>query len=81
MPISWHLGLKYCEPKFAVSWFGVVYYSVPHGSIPDAGIIVAYSAPARHGCLKVVENNYCASRRGMFLIILTQCCHCLLAAT
>lgn len=29
-----------------------------------AGIIVAYSAPARHGCLKVVENNYCASRRG-----------------
>ncbi|KAK4277013.1 hypothetical protein QN277_015083 [Acacia crassicarpa] len=29
-----------------------------------AGIAVAYSAPARHGCLKVVENNYCASRRG-----------------
>ncbi|XP_027355794.1 uncharacterized protein LOC113865445 [Abrus precatorius] len=29
-----------------------------------AGIIVAYSAPTRHGCLKVVENNYCASRRG-----------------
>ncbi|KAL0311988.1 UNVERIFIED_CONTAM: hypothetical protein Sradi_5598100 [Sesamum radiatum] len=29
-----------------------------------AGITVAYSAPARHGCLKVVENNYCASRRG-----------------
>lgn len=29
-----------------------------------AGIIVAYAAPARHGCLKVVENNYCASRRG-----------------
>lgn len=29
-----------------------------------AGIIVAYSAPNRHGCLKVVENNYCASRRG-----------------
>jgi len=27
---------------------------------------VAYSAPNRHGCLKVVENNYCASRRGMF---------------
>ncbi|KAG5225369.1 eukaryotic translation initiation factor [Salix suchowensis] len=25
---------------------------------------VAYSAPARHGCLKVVENNYCASKRG-----------------
>ncbi|KAF6164419.1 hypothetical protein GIB67_025245 [Kingdonia uniflora] len=29
-----------------------------------AGIAVAYSAPARHGCLKVVENNYCASKRG-----------------
>ncbi|CAI9093497.1 OLC1v1029006C1 [Oldenlandia corymbosa var. corymbosa] len=29
-----------------------------------AGIVVAYSAPARHGCLKVVENDYCASRRG-----------------
>lgn len=31
-----------------------------------AGFTVAYTAPApvRHGCLKVVENNYCASRRG-----------------
>ncbi|CAN1785169.1 hypothetical protein LINPERHAP1_LOCUS16787 [Linum perenne] len=29
-----------------------------------AGITVAYSAPTRHSCLKVVENNYCASRRG-----------------
>ncbi|KAL4333772.1 hypothetical protein GQ457_07G044690 [Hibiscus cannabinus] len=29
-----------------------------------AGIAVAYSAPDRHGCLKVVENDYCASRRG-----------------
>ncbi|XP_010249689.1 PREDICTED: uncharacterized protein LOC104592167 isoform X2 [Nelumbo nucifera] len=29
-----------------------------------AGIVVAYSAPTRHGCLRVVENNYCASRRG-----------------
>ncbi|KAI6680045.1 hypothetical protein NL676_033926 [Syzygium grande] len=29
-----------------------------------AGIIIAYSAPTRHWCLKVVENNYCASRRG-----------------
>lgn len=32
-----------------------------------AGIMVAYAAPMRHGCLKVVENNYCASRRGIFL--------------
>ncbi|XP_021739204.1 uncharacterized protein LOC110705611 [Chenopodium quinoa] len=29
-----------------------------------AGFMVAYSAPQRHWCLKVVENNYCASRRG-----------------
>ncbi|KAI3691163.1 hypothetical protein L2E82_49382 [Cichorium intybus] len=29
-----------------------------------AGISVSYTAPTRHGCLKVVENNYCASRRG-----------------
>ncbi|KAF5748250.1 hypothetical protein HS088_TW04G00202 [Tripterygium wilfordii] len=29
-----------------------------------AGITVAYYAPARHGCLMVVENNYCASKRG-----------------
>ncbi|KAK4756578.1 hypothetical protein SAY87_006705 [Trapa incisa] len=29
-----------------------------------AGICVAYSAPTRHGCLMVVENNYCASKRG-----------------
>ncbi|EOA17128.1 hypothetical protein CARUB_v10005389mg [Capsella rubella] len=29
-----------------------------------AGIFVAYSAPHRHRFLKVVENNYCASRRG-----------------
>ncbi|KAF3684279.1 putative eukaryotic translation initiation factor 3 subunit L-like [Capsicum annuum] len=29
-----------------------------------AGILVAYGAPMRHRCLNVVENNYCASRRG-----------------
>ncbi|CAF2241045.1 unnamed protein product [Brassica rapa] len=29
-----------------------------------AGIFVAYSVPHRHWFLKVVENNYCASRRG-----------------
>ncbi|KAL5975941.1 hypothetical protein ACLOJK_020270 [Asimina triloba] len=28
------------------------------------GISVAYAAPSRHGCLRVVENNYCASKRG-----------------
>ncbi|KAE8664270.1 eukaryotic translation initiation factor 3 subunit L-like [Hibiscus syriacus] len=30
----------------------------------EYGITVAYSAPTRHGCLKAVENNYCASKRG-----------------
>lgn len=29
-----------------------------------AGIAVAYSAPKRHGCLKIVENNYCTSKQG-----------------
>ncbi|GAV90259.1 hypothetical protein CFOL_v3_33668 [Cephalotus follicularis] len=31
-----------------------------------AGIAVAYSAPTRNGCLKIVENNYCASKRGVY---------------
>ncbi|ONK67066.1 uncharacterized protein A4U43_C06F15310 [Asparagus officinalis] len=29
-----------------------------------SGMIVAYSAPMRHPSLKVVENNFCASKRG-----------------
>ncbi|KAI3738083.1 hypothetical protein L2E82_28101 [Cichorium intybus] len=29
-----------------------------------AGMTVAYTAPTRHACLKVVENNYCAPVRG-----------------
>ncbi|WOL02183.1 hypothetical protein Cni_G10902 [Canna indica] len=29
-----------------------------------SGVVVAYAAPRRHPCLKVVENNFCASRRG-----------------
>lgn len=29
-----------------------------------AGISVAYTAPERHSCLRVVENDCCASRRG-----------------
>lgn len=29
-----------------------------------AGMAVAYSAPERHGCITVVENNCCASKRG-----------------
>lgn len=42
-----------------------------HGSDFAAGIIVAYAAPKRHECLKVVENNYCASKRGVFSLSLT----------
>lgn len=30
---------------------------------------MAYSAPHRHGFLKVVENNYCASRRGILSLL------------
>jgi hypothetical protein len=30
------------------------------------GISVAYSAPQRHGCLRIVENNCCASKRGLY---------------
>ena len=40
-------------------------YMVNHA----AGIAVAYSAPRRHICLKVVENNYCASKRGMVMLL------------
>ncbi|XP_009421203.2 uncharacterized protein LOC104000798 [Musa acuminata AAA Group] len=29
-----------------------------------AGMAMAYAAPRRHPCLKVVENNFCASKRG-----------------
>ncbi|KAJ6810289.1 uncharacterized protein M6B38_158715 [Iris pallida] len=29
-----------------------------------SGVAVAYTAPRRHPCLKVVENSYCASKRG-----------------
>lgn len=43
-------------PSFIIFAISVVYLV--------GGIFVAYSAPTRHGCLKVVENNYCASRRG-----------------
>lgn len=34
-----------------------------------AGMFVAYSAPRRHEFLKVVENNYCASRRGIHSLL------------
>ncbi|OUZ99979.1 hypothetical protein BVC80_9069g99 [Macleaya cordata] len=43
-------------PSAIIFFFSVIYLL--------AGIAVAYSAPARHGCLRVVENNYCASKRG-----------------
>lgn len=31
------------------------------------GMTVACFAPTRHGCLKAVENDYCASKRGTFI--------------
>uniref|UniRef100_A0A803NC08 Uncharacterized protein n=1 Tax=Chenopodium quinoa TaxID=63459 RepID=A0A803NC08_CHEQI len=34
-----------------------------------AGFMVAYAAPQRHWCLKVVENNYCASRRATAIFL------------
>ncbi|XVE71051.1 hypothetical protein DITRI_Ditri10aG0118900 [Diplodiscus trichospermus] len=34
-----------------------------------AGITVAYSASTCRGCLKVVENNYCASKRGTAIFL------------
>lgn len=43
-------------PSAIIFFFSVIYLL--------AGVAVAYSAPTRHGCLKVVENNYCASKRG-----------------
>lgn len=50
----------------AIIWFGYAkWFSTSHSFDLGAGITVAYSAPTRHGCLKVVENNYCASKRGM----------------
>lgn len=56
--IEVHEYLLYQSPlrnqtfNFSIVWFA-------------AGMAVAYSAPSRHGCLKVVENNCCASKRGM----------------
>lgn len=49
-------------PSALIFFFSVIYLL--------AGVAVAYSAPTRHGCLKVVENNYCASKRGMLYIFL-----------
>ncbi|KAF8388970.1 hypothetical protein HHK36_025654 [Tetracentron sinense] len=43
-------------PSAIIFLFSIVYLL--------AGFAVAYSAPTRHGCLRVVENNYCASKRG-----------------
>ncbi|KAI5058235.1 hypothetical protein GOP47_0026405 [Adiantum capillus-veneris] len=43
-------------PTFVVFFVSAVYLF--------AGMAVAYSAPERHGCVKVVENNCCTSRKG-----------------
>eukprot|EP00250_Pteridium_aquilinum_P014482 c22018_g1_i1 orf=169-1056(+) len=43
-------------PTFLVFFVSAIYLI--------AGMAVAYSAPERHGCVKVVENNCCASKKG-----------------
>lgn len=47
----------------SIGWCQFFSFSQYYNSV--SGIFVAYSAPTRHGCLKVVENNYCASKRGI----------------
>lgn len=44
---------------------------VSHGFCYAVGIAVAYTARTKHGCMKVVENNYCASKRGMLSLPLS----------
>lgn len=63
-------GAFYLTEKEAADYFWVVLF-IPSAVIFFAslvyllaGIVVAYSAPARHWCLRVVENNYCSSKRG-----------------
>lgn len=75
MWLKGHCSLGYCHLILhglyltisgAIIWFGYAkWFSSSHSFNLGAGIAVAYSAPTRHGCLKVVENNYCASKRGM----------------
>ncbi|KAH7289932.1 hypothetical protein KP509_30G024500 [Ceratopteris richardii] len=43
-------------PSFLIFFVSAIYLV--------AGILVAYSAPETHACVKVVENNCCASRKG-----------------
>ncbi|KAL5729189.1 hypothetical protein ACHQM5_002170 [Ranunculus cassubicifolius] len=63
-------GAFFLTEKEAADYFWIVVF-IPSAIVFGvsvvyllAGILVAYSAPTRHGCLKVVENNYCASKRG-----------------
>lgn len=53
------LGLSSNNVPSYLSWIIHI-----HRILLVAGITVAYTAPARHGCLQVVENDFCASRRG-----------------
>ncbi|KAI3973153.1 hypothetical protein MKW92_013383 [Papaver armeniacum] len=63
-------GAFYLTEQEAVDYFWMVVF-IPSAIIflvssiyLLAGMAVAYSAPTRNGCLRVVENNYCASKRG-----------------
>ncbi|MCO5608967.1 hypothetical protein L7F22_063185 [Adiantum nelumboides] len=49
-------------PTFLVFFISAIYLF--------AGMAVAYSAPHRHRCVKVVENNCCTSRKGMLDFII-----------
>lgn len=53
------LGLSSNNVPSYLSWIIHI-----HRILFVAGITVAYTAPARHGCLQVVENDFCSSRRG-----------------
>ncbi|XP_007012069.2 PREDICTED: uncharacterized protein LOC18587939 isoform X2 [Theobroma cacao] len=46
-----------------VDYYWMVVF-VPSMIIFLASVLYLVAAPTRHGCLKVVENNYCASKRG-----------------
>ncbi|MCL7047150.1 hypothetical protein MKW94_002361 [Papaver nudicaule] len=63
-------GAFYLTEQEAVDYYWMVVF-IPSAIIffvssvyLAAGMAVAYSAPTRNGCLRVVENNYCASKRG-----------------
>ncbi|XP_010924588.1 uncharacterized protein [Elaeis guineensis] len=61
-------GAFYLTDEEAADYYWLVVF-IPSAIVFLASVVyllaaVAYSAPRRHICLKVVENNYCASKRG-----------------